>query len=100
MFPQHHRRTECLGERAHWFVVVVVARRCFFFDIFFLFGFDSPGNDANSQILATECLCNLSLGTEIACEKLTLLTGTYLITFLNSQNERLAVSEVHIVYFA
>lgn len=36
MFPQHHRRTECLGERAHWFVVVVVARRCFFRYFFFI----------------------------------------------------------------
>lgn len=52
----------------------------------------SIGNDANTQILATECLCNLSLGTEIACEKLTLNAGTYLITFLNCQNERIAVS--------
>lgn len=50
------------------------------------------GNDPNTQILATECLCNLSLGTEIACEKLTLNAGTYLITFLNCQNERIAVN--------
>lgn len=50
------------------------------------------GSNNDAQLLAAECVCNLSLGTEISCEKLALHVATYLITFLKSSNERLLVS--------
>lgn len=50
------------------------------------------GNNNDTQSLAAECVCNLSLGSEIACEKLTLHVASYLITFLKSSNERLLVN--------
>lgn len=49
------------------------------------------GNHEDTQLLAAECLCNLSLGAEISCEKLALHIGSYLITYLKSSNERLLV---------
>lgn len=50
------------------------------------------GNNNDAQSLAAECVCNLSLGSEIASEKLALNAASYLITFLKSSNERLLVS--------
>lgn len=41
------------------------------------------------QIEAIECLCNLSLGESHVCEKITTLAGSYLVTYLNSQESRL-----------
>lgn len=41
------------------------------------------------QIDAVECLCNLSLGESHVCEKITTLAGSYLVTYLNSQEARL-----------
>lgn len=49
------------------------------------------GKHEDTQSLAAECVCNLSLGSEISCEKLALQTGSYLITYLKSSNERLLV---------
>lgn len=50
------------------------------------------GTKTETQMLAIECLCNLSLGPEISCEKIAQKTGTYLHTFLQSSNESLVVS--------
>lgn len=54
--------------------------------------FFSLGTKIETQMLAMECLCNMSLGPEISCEKIAQLIGTYLHTFLQSSNETLAVS--------
>lgn len=56
------------------------------------------GNDTTTQILAIECVCNMSLGSEISCEKITLNAGSYLITFLKSSNERLMV-DINQIYY-
>lgn len=50
------------------------------------------GSNSDKQSLAAECVCNLSLGSEISCDKLALHVATYLITFLKSSNERLLVN--------
>lgn len=50
------------------------------------------GSNNDAQSLAAECVCNLSLGSEIACEKLALHVASYLVTFLKSSNERLLVN--------
>lgn len=50
------------------------------------------GIKTESQILAVECLCNLSLGSEHSCERIAQRAGTYLHTFLQSSNESLVVS--------
>jgi hypothetical protein len=48
------------------------------------------GNDSNRQILSGECLCNLSLGDEICCEKVVQFAGSYLtIYILNLTNFKL-----------
>lgn len=52
------------------------------------------GPDSERQILATECLCNLSLGSEYLSEKVALQAGTYLHTFLQSPNIELMVSNI------
>lgn len=49
------------------------------------------GNDSNRKVLACECLCNMSLGSENCCEKLSMAAGSYLLMFLDSTNRRLAV---------
>lgn len=49
-------------------------------------------------MLATECLCNLSLGPEISCEKVAQKIGTYLHTFLQSSNESIVVSMINQIY--
>lgn len=50
------------------------------------------GNDSNRKVLACECLCNMSLGSENCCEKLSMAAGSYLLMFLDSTNRRLAVN--------
>ncbi|KAG4068247.1 hypothetical protein HA402_007767 [Bradysia odoriphaga] len=50
------------------------------------------GNDSTKRILACECLCNFSLGNDICCEKLTSAASSYLIMFLESTHQRLAVT--------
>lgn len=48
------------------------------------------GLDSELQQLAAECLCNLSLGDEVCCEKVAMFSGTYLITFMETvTNSRL-----------
>ncbi|KAH8293109.1 hypothetical protein KR044_004279, partial [Drosophila immigrans] len=47
------------------------------------------GANVQRQIEAAECLCNLSLGEAHVCEKITTLAGSYLVTYLNSQEPRL-----------
>lgn len=46
------------------------------------------GHDSDLQQLAGECLCNLSLGDEVCCEKVATFAGTYLIAFLENVNNR------------
>ncbi|XP_019535859.3 uncharacterized protein LOC109407320 [Aedes albopictus] len=46
------------------------------------------GHDSDLQLLAGECLCNLTLGDEVCCEKVATFAGTYLITFLENVNNR------------
>lgn len=50
------------------------------------------GNDSNRKVLACECLCNMSMGSENCCEKVSLAAGSYLLMFLDSTNRRLAVN--------
>lgn len=50
------------------------------------------GTKTETQMLAAECLCNLSLGSEADCEKIAQRAGSYLHTFLPSSNESFAVS--------
>ncbi|KAH8403233.1 hypothetical protein KR222_008554, partial [Zaprionus bogoriensis] len=47
------------------------------------------GAHVDRQIEAAECLCNFSLGESHVCEKITTLAGSYLVTYLNSQEARL-----------
>ncbi|XP_067624407.1 uncharacterized protein mRpL27 isoform X1 [Eurosta solidaginis] len=47
------------------------------------------GIDSERQIGAVECLCNLSLGEAPVCEKIANLAGSYLVTYLDSLDERL-----------
>ncbi|KAL7740753.1 hypothetical protein ACLKA6_012368 [Drosophila palustris] len=47
------------------------------------------GGHVQRQIEAAECLCNLSLGKPYVCEKITNLAGSYLVTYLTSQEPRL-----------
>lgn len=47
------------------------------------------GPHVERQIEAAECLCNLSLGEPFVCEKITNLAGSYLVTYLTSQEARL-----------
>lgn len=50
------------------------------------------GNEMDLQIMSCECLCNLSLGPEVACNKVALAASSYLMTFLDSTSPRLRVS--------
>lgn len=51
------------------------------------------GGDRSQQILAAQCLCNLSLGDEVCCSKIASFAGSYLMIFLmNSSENSLAVS--------
>lgn len=50
------------------------------------------GSNAKLQILAAECINNLSLGDSITCEKIAIACGTYLTAFSNHPNKRLVVS--------
>jgi hypothetical protein len=49
------------------------------------------GNDKSRQLLALQCLCNLSLGDEACCSKIATFTGSYLMIILVS-SDALAVS--------
>lgn len=40
------------------------------------------GNDHNQQLLAAQCLCNLSLGDETCCTKIATFAGSYLMIFM------------------
>lgn len=42
------------------------------------------GKDAERQLSAAECLCNLSLGEAPVCEKIASLAGGYLVTYLHT----------------
>uniref|UniRef100_A0A182NU66 IBB domain-containing protein n=1 Tax=Anopheles dirus TaxID=7168 RepID=A0A182NU66_9DIPT len=46
------------------------------------------GHDYNLQLLAAECLCNLSLGDDVCCEKIASFAGTYLIALAENPNCR------------
>lgn len=46
------------------------------------------GHDSDLQLLAGECLCNLTLGDDVCCEKVATFAGTYLITFLENVNNK------------
>lgn len=46
------------------------------------------GNDFNLQLLAAECLCNLSLGDDVCCEKIASFSGAYLIAHSENPNFR------------
>uniref|UniRef100_A0A182QJ20 IBB domain-containing protein n=1 Tax=Anopheles farauti TaxID=69004 RepID=A0A182QJ20_9DIPT len=46
------------------------------------------GHDFNLQLLAAECLCNLSLGDDVCCEKIATFAGTYLIALSENPNCR------------
>ncbi|XP_055295482.1 uncharacterized protein LOC129565094 [Sitodiplosis mosellana] len=48
---------------------------------------EMTGKKTETQMLAIECLCNLSLGSEDTSEKVAQKAGTYLHTFLQSSNE-------------
>ncbi|XP_031623357.1 uncharacterized protein LOC116340809 [Contarinia nasturtii] len=48
---------------------------------------EMTGTNTEKQLLAVECLCNLSLGSANDCEKIAQKAGTYLHTFLESSNE-------------
>ena len=42
------------------------------------------GKNADQRLKASECICNLSLGNEVCCEKIALLAGTYLATYIEN----------------
>ncbi|XP_017838812.2 uncharacterized protein LOC108597003 [Drosophila busckii] len=50
------------------------------------------GPNEMRRMEAADCLCNLSLGEAHVCEKITTLAGSYLVTFLHSQESRLVRS--------
>lgn len=51
------------------------------------------GNNQNQQLLAAQCLCNLSLGDEVSCSKVATFAGSYLMIFVMKTNElKLSVS--------
>lgn len=51
------------------------------------------GTDRDQQLLAGQCLCNLSLGNEISCSKIATFAGSYLMIFmLNSNDASFSVS--------
>lgn len=56
------------------------------------------GSNSEKQVLAIECLCNLSLGSEMLCQKVSMHTGTYLHTFLQSSNEALLVKNTSLIH--
>lgn len=49
------------------------------------------GHEMETQILACECLCNLALGAEVACNKVVLAASSYLLTILDCTCPRLQV---------
>lgn len=49
----------------------------------------NSGLNAESQLLAAECLCNLSLGEAAVCENIAMLAGSYLVTYLHSNEAQM-----------
>lgn len=90
---QKHAKPDQMNQLCHAFIQSVDNINCFMnvTGAINVIVKELTGNCFNTQILAAECICNLSLGSEIACEKLSLCVGSYLITFLKSVNERLLV---------
>lgn len=52
-------------------------------------------NDRDQQLLAAQCLCNLSLGSDISCAKLSVFAGSYLMIFLVNINDTIFT----VIYF-
>lgn len=50
------------------------------------------GTVRRQQILAAQCLCNMSLGSELSCAKIAASAGIYMITYLESADVQLGVS--------
>jgi hypothetical protein len=46
-------------------------------------------NDRDQQLLAAQCLCNLSLGNDISCTKVSVFAGSYLMLFLVNINDKI-----------
>ncbi|XP_059222042.1 uncharacterized protein LOC106093750 [Stomoxys calcitrans] len=47
------------------------------------------GNDAERQLSAAECICNLSLGESPVCEKIAAAAGSYMVTYFHSKESQL-----------
>lgn len=45
------------------------------------------GSDRSQQLLAAQCLCNLSLGDETCCLKIATFTGSYLMIFIMKSSD-------------
>lgn len=45
------------------------------------------GSDRSQQLLAAQCLCNLSLGDESVCSKVAVFAGSYLMIFIMKSND-------------
>lgn len=54
-----------------------------------LFLFLVLGSEIQSQLSAAECLCNLSLGEAAVCEKISTFAGSYLVTYLHSNESQI-----------
>lgn len=53
------------------------------------------GSDRSKQLLAAQCLCNLSLGDETCCSKVATFAGSYLMIFIMKSNDvTLTVSSI------
>lgn len=52
------------------------------------------GTVRNQRILAAQCLCNLSLGSDFCCSKIASTAGIYLMICINSSDAYFAVSFV------
>lgn len=50
------------------------------------------GTDRSQQLLAAQCLCNLSLGDEASCSKIATFAGSYMMIFVMARDVTLAVS--------
>lgn len=51
------------------------------------------GHDRSQQLLAAQCLCNMSVGNELCCAKLATFAGSYLMILMCDSNDtELAVS--------
>lgn len=45
------------------------------------------GSDRSQQLLAAQCLCNLSLGDETCCAKIATFAGSYLMIFIMKSSD-------------